>query len=48
MAKTMFNDTIKDTLKIAEALERHAKTVTIWAESLATTDAELLLNELSV
>ena len=36
----MFNDTIKDTLERADALERHVMTVTMRAESLATTDAD--------
>ena len=37
-AETMFS-TIKDTLKKAEALEKHVKTVTMRAESWATTEA---------
>ena len=40
MAQTMLNDTIKVTLEKAEALERHVKTVTMRAESLATTDGD--------
>ena len=40
MAETMFNDTIKDTLEKADPLEIHVKTVTMRAESLATTDAD--------
>ena len=40
MAETMFNDTIKDTLGRAEALEGHEKTVTMRAGSLATTGAD--------
>ena len=36
----MFNDTMKDTLERADALERHVMTVTMRAESLATTDAD--------
>ena len=40
VAETMFNDTIKDTLGRAEALEGHEKTVTMRAGSLATTHAD--------
>ena len=40
VAQTMFNDTFKVTLEKAEALERHVKTVTMRAESLATTDGD--------
>ena len=39
-AKTIFNGTIKDTLAKTEALEKHVKTVTMRAESLATTEAD--------
>ena len=38
--ETMFNDTIKDTLERADALERRVTRVTMRAESLATTDAD--------
>ena len=40
MAQTKLNDTIKVTLEKAEALEKHVKTVTMRAESLATTDGD--------
>ena len=36
-AETIFKGTIKETLEISEALEKHLKTVTMRAESLATT-----------
>ena len=37
VAETIFNDTIKDK---AEALEKHVKTVTMRAKSVATTEAD--------
>ena len=39
-AETIYNEAIKDTLEKTEALEKHFKTVTVRAESLATTEAE--------
>ena len=41
-SSTMVNETVKDTLEEAEALERHVKTVTMRMESLATTDADFV------
>ena len=38
--ETMFNGAIQDAVEKAEALEKHVKTVTMRAESLATTDAD--------
>ena len=45
-AETMFDGTTKNTLVTAQALEIHAKTVTIRAESLATTDADFFKTHL--
>ena len=39
-AETTFNGATRDTLEKAEALEKHAKTVAMTAESLATTEAD--------
>ena len=36
----MFNGAIMDTLEKTEALEKHVKTATMWAKSLATTAAD--------
>ena len=38
-AETIFDGATKDTLRKAEALEKHVKTVTMRSESLATTEA---------
>ena len=39
-AETIYSGLIKDTLEEAEALQKHVKTVTMRAESLATTEAD--------
>ena len=41
-AETILNFTMKDTLEKAEALEKHVRTVTMRAESLATTEADFV------
>ena len=39
-AETLYNEAIKRTLENTAALEMRVKTVTMWAESLTTTDAD--------
>ena len=43
-AETIYSEAIKDTLQKTEALEKHGMTVTMRAESLATTQADFFKN----
>ena len=43
-AETIYSEAIKDTLQKTEAIEKHVKTVTLRAESLASTEADFFKN----